>query len=294
MSSVKATIMLPTTGERGPLLPYSIASIQHQTIENIEIFIMGDGVNEETKKIIQKLRNEDSRIHFFDHPKHERRGEPYRHQALQQANGEIVCYLCDRDLMLPNHVETMLELLAEYNFASTTFIDVKEDQSLNIYQYILYYGPASENDPKLVESGRISLSNAAHTLAMYHKLPYGWRTTPEGQFTDQYMWKQFMEHPECNAFSHTEPTTLYFGRGHYPGASVAERKKELVAWFPKLKDYNSIEKIKEEAFRGLLLQRLQLLRFKRKHRHPLLIKGYKPNELVSKLLQKVSNLLKRL
>ena len=43
-SELAATVVLPTTGDRGPLLPYSVGSILSQTVRNIEVFIMGDGV----------------------------------------------------------------------------------------------------------------------------------------------------------------------------------------------------------------------------------------------------------
>lgn len=290
MGNVRAMVLIPTTGNRGKLLPYSVGSIQNQTIKEIEIFIVGDGVTKETREIIRKLIDEDSRIQFFDFPKHERRGEIYRHKILQKARGEFVCYLCDRDLMLPDHLETMESLLREYNFVSTTYIDVKEDQTLNIDQYIEYYGAAVENDQSLVQLGAISLSNVAHTRKLYHDLPFGWRTTPEDEYTDVYMWKQFMAHPDCNAWSHTKPTILYFKRGDFPGKSVEKREKELSVWSKKIKNEADIQRIKDEAFQGLLNDRLQL-RFRL--RSYFLLKGYTLSEALQKAFQKVSNLLKR-
>lgn len=293
MITLKATIIVPTTGNRGALLPYSIGSIQNQTVQEIEIFIMGDGVTDETKQVIQKLKSDDIRIKFFDHPKHERRGEIYRHQALQEAKGEMVCYLCDRDLMLPDHVETMLGLLEKYNFVSTTFINVKENQGLNINQYISYYGPASENDDKEVQKGNISLSNVAHSLELYHQLPYGWRTTPGDEYTDIYMWKQFLAHPQCNAYSHIWPTILYFKRGDFPGASVEAREKELAVWYERISNGEEIEQIKDEAFKGLLLERRRLRLFRNHHPSKILIKGYTLKEVPQKILKKISNIVSR-
>ena len=42
---VKATILIPTTGNRGPLLQCSIASVSGQSLQEIEVFIIGDGVS---------------------------------------------------------------------------------------------------------------------------------------------------------------------------------------------------------------------------------------------------------
>ncbi len=290
MKSKEFTIILPTTGDRGTLLPYSVGSIQNQTIENFELFIIGDGVSENTRTIIGKLMAGDSRIRFFDHPKHERRGEVYRHQALQQAEGNNVAYLCDRDLMLPNHLETLKNILTNYNFASTTFIEVRPDQSLTIGQYIGYYGASSEAAGARNRAS-ISLSNASHTLELYNKLPYGWRTTPKDKFTDIHMWIQFHNHHECNAYSHNEPTVLYFKRGHHPGIPVKERVKELSQWATKINTSENVEHIRNQAKGGLILEKVSL---KKKLRTPVLIKGHTMNELPRKIIQKLSSRLKKL
>lgn len=290
MSKTEFTIILPTTGNRGALLPYSVGSIQNQTNQNFELFIIGDGVTEEAKKIIYNLKGEDPRITFFDHPKHERRGEVYRHQALKQAKGKYVAYICDRDLWLPKHLETMKRFLSDYNFVSTTFINVREDQSVNIGQYIGYYGAASEHKGAGNRVG-ISLSNACHTLDLYNRLPYGWRTTPKGKFTDIYMWAQFHSSALCNAYSHPCPTVLYFKRGHFPGISVSERQKELAVWSEKIKTPDDIQSLVDEAYKGLLLEWREL---KNRSRSAVLIKGNKLKDVPGKIIQKVSSRLKKL
>jgi glycosyltransferase involved in cell wall biosynthesis len=293
MSRTKFTVILPTTGNRGALLPYSVGSIQNQTIQEFEIFIIGDGISDETRELIQKMMNEDSRIKLFDHPKHERRGETYRHKALQEADSDFVCYLCDRDMMLPDHLETMAGLLGDYNFASTTYIDVKEDQSLSMSQYIAYYGKASENRVAAT-GGAISLSNVGHTLEFYHQLPHGWRTTPRGQFTDVYMWQQFNTHPKCNAYSLEEPTIMYFKRGNFPGASVAERKRDLEKWSKRIANQDDIDQIKKKAIGGLILEKNELKGFMIKmYQSPISIRGHTIKEAFHKLYQKAANLLKK-
>lgn len=294
MSKTTFTIVLPTTGNRGALLPYSIGSIQNQTIQDFEIFIIGDGLADETKEKISGMMAKDSRIRLFDHPKHERRGEPYRHQALQQADSDFVCYLCDRDMMLPDHLETLQKLLQTYNFVSTTFVSVKEDQSLILNQYVTYYGAASNHEAERVKKGKISLSNVGHTLELYHQLPHGWRTTPQNYPTDIYMWKQFMAYSGCNAFSSYEPTIMYFKRGNFPGASVAEREKDLALWVNKIKEQDEIEKIKGRALGNLILEKNRLQWFKTKYlnKRNILIRGYTPREALGKIYRKVASRLK--
>lgn len=287
-STPRFTIILPTTGNRGSLLPFSVGSIQNQTEQDFEIFIIGDGVAEPSKKTIRNLLEKDKRIRFFDHSKHDRRGEVYRHKALKEARGDFICYICDRDMWLPDHLETVASILSDFNFASTTFINVREDQSLSTGQYIGYFGKeADSGHPNKVG---ISLSNAAHTLDLYNALPFGWRTTPEGFYTDIYMWMQFLDHPRCRAYSHTKPTTLYFKRGHFPGISVSQRETELRRWFEKLQKPGVVSRLREEAQQGLLAEWSDL---KMRSKSMLLVKGRRLSELPSAILQKVSSRLKK-
>ena len=293
MSTKKATVLIPTTGNRGPLLPYSVGSVQNQTIRDLDIFIIGDGVTVETRKMIHKMKDEDPRIRFFDNPKHERRGEPYRHQALQEADSEIVCYLCDRDVMLPHHVETMYGLLNDYNFASTVYFDVKANQKVFISQYISYYGKASDHIEK-ARDGLISLSNAGHTLDFYRKLPYGWRTTPKNRYTDVYMWQQFNTHPDCKAFSLAEPTILYFKRGDFPGASVEQRKRDLEIWSKRVRTEEGIEQVRNQALGSLIMEHRRFKQFTFKiYSNPIAIWGHTPMEAYEKLIEKISNFFNR-
>src|SRR5256885_5428375 len=84
---------------------------------DLEVFVIGDGVPDVTRELMAELAAADQRVRFFDHPKGPRHGERYRHAALHEARGEIVCYLCDDDLWLPGHVEHLRELLHESDFA---------------------------------------------------------------------------------------------------------------------------------------------------------------------------------
>lgn len=256
MSCCLATIIIPTTGDRGSLLIHSIKSVQNQEVNEIEIFIIGDGVEDKTKKIVYDLISTDNRISFFDYPKHVRRGEIYRHEVLQKANGRSIFYLCDRDLMLPNHISYLLKILDKYNFVSSTFIDVKRNQTLNIDQFTGYFG--SGENLTLVERLTGSLSCIAHTKEMYFALDYGWRTTPLNQYTDVYMWEQFLDHEKCRPFSSPWPTILYFKRGAYPGDPIDIRAEELSIWSSRLSKSDGISNIMFQALSGLLLERRKI------------------------------------
>ena len=170
----------------------------------------------------------DSRVRFFNNPKHESRGEPYRHAALQEARGEIICYLCDRDLWFPDHLEHMYRLLQDNDFAGALSLHVLPNSS-----YKLHLGALEEPSSRrriLTGDNFVAFSCGGHTLDMYRRLPYGWRTTPPGLWTDQYMWEQFLHEPGCRAVSGRVPTALTFPSPPRLEWSVEQRVDELKQW----------------------------------------------------------------
>ncbi|MCC6735447.1 MAG: glycosyltransferase family 2 protein [Bauldia sp.] len=234
MTRLQATVIVPTTGDRAALLRHAVGSILGQTVPDLEIFVMGDGVAEPSRAAIAAMVRADPRIRFFDHPKHVRRGEPYRHAALAEARGEIVCYLTDRDLMLPRHVEVMAALLRDADFGHTLRFGIEPDGSLSFVPTIDIDDPGDRRIAVESATQLIPLSFAGHTLAMYRRLPFGWRETPAGEYTDRYMWKQFLAARDCRTATSTMPTILYFNRGDHPGWPVERRLPEIAAWSARL------------------------------------------------------------
>ena len=227
---VKATIILPTTIDRGPLLRFSVGSVLQQTESSWELFIVGDGAHDETKRIACELAASDERIFFFDYEKHPRRGEEYRHELLKKANGEIVCYLCDRDLFLPNHLETMYALLQEADFGHTLII-MPSPTGRFYFLGSMDVGNKEHRNGVIAGEIGIPLSIAGHRLDAYQRLRYGWRTTPKNEPTDRYMWQQFLVQREIRAGATLIPTVIYLRRGKHPGLSTSDRQKELRRYY---------------------------------------------------------------
>jgi hypothetical protein len=162
----------------------------------------------------------------------------YRDAALKEAQGEIVCYLADDDLWLPDHVETMRLLLSGTDFANALPLYVDERGALHFY--IVDIGLLADRELIMSGTNRIPLSCGAHTLEAYRNLPYGWRTTPEGKWTDLHMWQQFLANPECRTASGTRPTVMNFPGPRRCDWSTEERLAELEKWSVKL--YSTAER----------------------------------------------------
>jgi glycosyltransferase involved in cell wall biosynthesis len=235
-NELQATVILPTTGDRAAVLPWSIQSVLRQTAADLELFIVGDGAADASREVIQDHERQDPRVRFFDHPKGQRRGEPYRHAALAEARGRIVVYLCDRDLMLPWHVETMIDLLRNADFGHTLRFFPTPDDRLIVPDAVDYRLAAHRGDALKGwrPANGIPLSLAGHTLAAYRRLPYGWRTTPSSDLTDFYMWQQFFADASCRTASRYRPTVLTFLTNDRRGWTADDRARELAKWQARL------------------------------------------------------------
>jgi hypothetical protein len=227
---VLATIVVPTH-DHGPLITRSVRSALGQTVQDLEVFIVGDGPTEATRAAVAELAR-DPRVRYFDHPKSPRTGEPYRHAALAEARGEIVCYLGDDDLWLPEHVDTMQRLLLNADFAHAPPISVTPDGVLSAWTVDL--AESVYRQKLLHDEISMPLTCCAHTLAFYRRSPYGWRTTPAGSPTDRYMWQQMLALADCRVVSGSRPTVLIFPSPHRRGWTLEQRLAEIDRWAPRL------------------------------------------------------------
>ena len=253
--SLAATILIPTH-DHGPTLHYAIRSVLNRTVQDFELFVIGDGVTSEARAIIQDYVAKDSRIRFFDHPKGPRHGEIYRHQALREARGEIVCYLSDDDMWLPGHVAYLRELLGDSDFAHVLPLAVTTTGELDLRSGTFDLVECQE----AVRAGTnfVPLSAAGHTLAIYRASPYGWRTTPQGILTDGYMWQQILNVPGSRSRSGVRPTMLNFPSPTRKGWSMAERLRELNEWEKKFGDPNLERTLMILALQYLISLRMRL------------------------------------
>ena len=228
----RAAILIPTH-RHAALLPFSVRSALAQVDAEVEVIVVGDGVEDDTREALAPFL-EDPRVHFFDFPKGERHGERLRHEALQESTAPIVCYLSDDDLLLPGHVAEMGLLLERADMAQDAPVTVWPDSSLRYNAFDL--GRAEFIEQFATGRGSRGLTGMSHTRELYDRLPYGWRPAPATVPTDVYMWQQFASTPGFTGATGDRLTSLVFPSPLRTHMAVADRVEELAGWERRMLD----------------------------------------------------------
>jgi hypothetical protein len=249
-----AAILVPTH-DHAATLDLAVRSALEQTVAEIEVVVIGDGVGDDTREVAAGLTREDPRVRFLDLPKGPRHGEVHRGAVVDETSAEIVCYLSDDDLLLPGHVESMAALLADADLAHSQ--NGRFDVAGRWRPYLADLSAPSFREWELrPDRNSVSLTGAAHTVAAYRRLPHGWRTTPPGHWTDHYMWQQFLAEPWVRAVTATRVTAVQFASGEGGRAewSGAERRAEVEAWRDRLSTEEGRARFEEAALRETLAE----------------------------------------
>src|SRR5947209_7492202 len=118
-----ASVIVPTHN-RHSTLRCAVAGIQAQSVDRIEILIVGDGATAPVAEIARTIAGEDSRVRFLDLVKGTGDGGPSVHQGVQAASSERIFYCDDDDLWLPQHVAILGPHLDHYDIADSIPVSI--------------------------------------------------------------------------------------------------------------------------------------------------------------------------
>ncbi|MDP5211690.1 glycosyltransferase [Pseudoalteromonas tunicata] len=121
MSEPKVTVWLPTCN-RLELLKRAIDSVLNQTYNNIELYVVDNGSNDETQSYMEELIIIHNRVryHRFD----TNRGAcEARNYAIEHGTGEFATGIDDDDEFLPNRIKQLVDAYSsDYAFVCTGFL----------------------------------------------------------------------------------------------------------------------------------------------------------------------------
>lgn len=253
--TVRASVLIPTHSHYATL-PMTVRSVLAQTMADLEVLIIGDGVDQATRDAAMALEAEDQRVRFLDLPKGDHHGETHRHTAICEARSEVIAYLCDDDLLLPDHLSDLVELLQDHDFAQSLNGWVTSAGQLWLYPTDLSLPEAIAWHLLEPRRNMVSLTGTAHTRSSYLALDDPWEPTPAEQWPDHFMWKKFFRTPGLRAATSTRMTALQFPTSHGRDVwSDEERAREIEPWarrvaLPGAQD--DIDRLVAEASRRIL------------------------------------------
>lgn len=98
--------VLCLTYKRPEFLSEAVFSVLNQTMEEFEMIIVNDCLE-------QTLKINHPKVRIFNLPKRMPTIGEKRNFAMQWAEGEFITWIDDDDLMLPNHLKTMLSMIGD-------------------------------------------------------------------------------------------------------------------------------------------------------------------------------------
>ncbi len=189
--STSFLVLIPTFNHPGTV-EFAIRSALQQTLTEVHVAVVGDGVSERTRAIVGRLTREDRRLRFYDFPKSVSHGEEHRDRIIRELSPDYVTYLGDDDLLLPHHCEVMLDSLRKADFVHPQPVYIGQDgQVHSFFRTDLRVDLSLEWHMHFPWQNSISLTGATHTLEAYLSLNEGWTSTPPNRWSDHFMWQKF-------------------------------------------------------------------------------------------------------
>ncbi|WP_439425541.1 glycosyltransferase family 2 protein [Oenococcus alcoholitolerans] len=139
-------------------LEQSIKSILNQKYSNLELIIIDDGSDKETKKYLNNLPKLDNRIRVF-HEKNSGQSVA-RNLGLSRANGEYIYFMDSDDIADPELVGKCVNYL-DLGF-DTVIFDIGEIDSENKKRLM-------PDSPEYRDGDELSVKNALNLIIKYHR-----------------------------------------------------------------------------------------------------------------------------
>ena len=139
------------------VLPFSIGRALRQTIEDIEVLVIGDCCTDDSEDVVEAIQ--DSRVKWINLPQRYGHQSGPNNEGLRRASAPVVFYLGHDDLWFPHHVACLLkEIEAGVDISHGLIVRVAPDGRLTMVPRPGPLGAHSVVPPSAV-AHRLSLAN---------------------------------------------------------------------------------------------------------------------------------------
>ena len=151
---MKVSIVTPSYNQ-GQFIEKTILSVLNQTYHNIEYIIIDGGSTDNTMEVVNKYRD---RIDIIIHEKDKGQADAIN-KGFKLATGELVGWINSDDLLMPECVEKIVQLVNEhpdgsiYYPASINLIDGDDAPAGKVEKLIFNKGTLINNDYDIIQQG---------------------------------------------------------------------------------------------------------------------------------------------
>jgi hypothetical protein len=207
----------------------SIASVQAQRDTDWELVVIGDGAPDRSREIVEGFGQRDPRISYVSHPKGERFGEVYRDPVIRNSDATYICHLGDDDLWHETHLESMIALLDQADWAVSGDLRITPAGAATWRFGNLAHPPFRAAAART--SGHIlfgTLNGVAVRRSAYLALETGWEAAPVSSGSDVFMWLKYIRNRDMRLACSARATHVKFQAGGVRAAfSGADRLIEM-------------------------------------------------------------------
>lgn len=125
----KVSVIIPVYNDEKYLVE-CVDSVLNQTYRNLEVILVNDGSTDQSAQICEQLHQKDKRIRVL-HKQNGGVGDS-RNAGLAMADGELLAFVDNDDLMEPNNLEKLIDLMKRHDadVAIGNFYEYLEDKHL--------------------------------------------------------------------------------------------------------------------------------------------------------------------
>jgi len=243
---VSFTVILPTHNRRESLLR-ALESVRRQTRQPAEVIVVADGCTDGSVEAV-RARGDD-RVEVLDLPKANGKGWESRNAPVARARGEVVAYLSDDDLWLPDHLErvgAVWDALAPDLVQASSCL-VRTDGRLELFA-MDWAEPRARARLLAGSDSRTPMSAVSHRRGLSAEAG-GWSATPDGP-GDLDLWRRIAALEPATEIVR-EPTVLFMPASPVHGGRRVERdpvragrQAELLS---RISDPNELVVIRQEV-----------------------------------------------